>query len=84
MMSIEKSVVMRVSNELGIVDSLVRPDMDLVNDLGADSLDLVEIVMAIEAEFDIEIVDEDFEKCVSVNDIVSLVESIANGVNSHA
>lgn len=54
----------------------IEPDTSLVDDLGADSLDAVEIIMAIEEEFSIEIPDDKFESLETVQDIVDLVESL--------
>lgn len=54
----------------------IEPETSLVDDLGADSLDAVEIIMAIEEEFSIEIPDDKFENLETVQDIVDLVESL--------
>lgn len=54
----------------------IEPDTSLVDDLGADSLDAVEIMMAIEEEFSIEIPDEKFEGIETIQDVVDLVESL--------
>jgi len=52
----------------------VNSESDIVQDLGADSLDVVELIMAIEEEFDIQISDDEAEKIVTVGDIVSAIE----------
>jgi acyl carrier protein len=60
---------------LGIDHGDVTPEASVVDDLGADSLDVVELVMALEEEFNLEIPDEEAEKIKSVNDIFSHMES---------
>ena len=65
-----------ISEHLGHSVDDVQPDTSLVDDLGADSLDAVEVIMAIEEEFSIEIPDEKFETLETVQDIVDLVESL--------
>ena len=64
-----------VVDQLAIDPELVDIDSNLMKDLEADSLDAVEIIMAIEEEFDIEIPDEDAERFRTVRDIVSYVEA---------
>ena len=54
----------------------VKEDSKFIEDLGADSLDVVELVMALEEEFDIEIPDEDAEKIATVNDAIKFIENI--------
>ena len=61
--------------QLDIDESQVTLDSSFVDDLGADSLDVVELIMALEQEFDIEIPDEDAEKIITVNDAVQYVTS---------
>ncbi|AHM56489.1 acyl carrier protein 2 [Peptoclostridium acidaminophilum DSM 3953] len=64
-----------VAEQLGIDDlDTIKKESSLINDLEADSLDAVEIIMAIEDEFGVEIPDEDAEKFKSIGDIVSYVE----------
>ena len=63
-----------IVEQLGVEDSAVAMDTNLMKDLEADSLDAVEIIMAIEDEFDIEIPDEDAEKFQLVGDLVKYVE----------
>lgn len=60
---------------LGVIPEFVRPEKAIVDDLGADSLDTVELVMAVEDEFDTEILDEEAEKIVTVQDMINLIES---------
>ena len=66
-----RSIIME---QLSVEESLVTMDTNLMKDLEADSLDAVEIIMAIEAEFDIEIPDEEAEKFQLVGDLVRYVE----------
>ena len=70
MSDIAKRVKEIVAEQLGVEESLVVPEASFMDDLGADSLDTVELVMALEEEFDIEIPDEDAEKIQSVNDAI--------------
>ena len=63
-----------IVDQLGVEESAVALDTNLMKDLEADSLDAVEIIMAIEDEFDIEIPDEDAEKFQLVGDLVKYVE----------
>lgn len=62
-----------VSDQLGVEDAKVTPEANFQNDLGADSLDTVELVMAFEEEFDLEIPDEDAEKIAKVSDAVDYI-----------
>jgi acyl carrier protein len=66
-----------VVEQLGVDDDEVTEQASFVDDLGADSLDIVELVMALEEEFDLEIPDEDAEKIVSVGDAVSYIKENA-------
>ena len=63
-----------VSEQLGVEEEIVNMESTFVDDLAADSLDIVELVMSIEEEFDIEISDEDAEKIVTVGDVVNYIE----------
>nr|YP_009392081.1 acyl carrier protein [Periphykon beckeri]ARW60429.1 acyl carrier protein [Periphykon beckeri] len=63
-----------VAQQLGVDKQLVTLEANFANDLGADSLDTVELVMAIEEEFDIEIPDEDAEKIATLNQAVTFIE----------
>lgn len=62
-----------IVDQLGVDADQITPDASITDDLGADSLDRVELVMAIEGEFNIEIPDEDAEKIETVQDAVSYV-----------
>lgn len=66
-----------ICDQLSVDESLVLPETHLMKDLEADSLDAVEIIMAIEDEFDIEVPDEDAERFQIVGDIVKYIEENA-------
>ncbi|MCK5323724.1 MAG: acyl carrier protein [Desulfobulbaceae bacterium] len=66
-----------IVDQLSVNADSVVPGASFVDDLGADSLDLVELIMAFEEEFDIEIADEDAEKIATVQDAVNYVNSAA-------
>jgi acyl carrier protein len=70
---IEKRVKQIIMEQLGVSEEEVKPEASFVDDLGADSLDLVELVMALEEEFGQEIPDEDAEKIVTVADAFNYV-----------
>ncbi|MCK4574125.1 MAG: acyl carrier protein [candidate division Zixibacteria bacterium] len=72
-MSVEDRVKEIIVEQLGVEASQVTERAKFVDDLGADSLDTVELVMALEEEFSIEIPDEDAEKIMSVGDAVSYI-----------
>ncbi len=63
-----------IVNQLGVADTAVTLEASFIDDLGADSLDIVELVMALEEEFDMEIPDEDAEKVVTVGDVVDYIK----------
>lgn len=62
-----------VAKQLGVESDEVRPDANILDDLGADSLDVVEMVMSLEEAFDIEVPDEDVEEMRTVSDVESYV-----------
>jgi len=66
-----------VVEQLGVDEEEVTEQASFVDDLGADSLDIVELVMALEEEFDLEIPDEDAEKIVTVGDAVNYIKENA-------
>lgn len=66
-----------VVEQLGVDEEEVSEQASFVDDLGADSLDIVELVMALEEEFDLEIPDEDAEKIVTVGDAVNYIKENA-------
>ncbi|UCE23748.1 MAG: acyl carrier protein [Candidatus Zixiibacteriota bacterium] len=72
-MSVEERVKEIIVEQLGVEATQVTDRAKFVEDLGADSLDTVELVMALEEEFSIEIPDEDAEKIVSVGDAISYI-----------
>ena len=74
MSDIEAKVKDIIINELGVEAEKVTPEASFVEDLGADSLDTVELVMAFEEEFGIEIPDEDAEKLTSVGDAIDYIK----------
>ena len=80
MASIEERVIDLIVEQLGVSQDQVTTEASFVDDLGADSLDTVELVMAFEEEFGIDIPDEDAEKMSTVSDAVKyLSENAANG-----
>ncbi len=70
---VEEKVKEIISKQLGVTSSEITPEASFVEDLGADSLDTVELVMAFEEAFEIEIPDEDAEKIVKVKDAVEYI-----------
>ena len=77
--SIEEKVKDIIVEQLGVNPEQVTPQASFIEDLGADSLDIVELVMAFEEAFDIEIPDEDAEKIRTVKDAVDYIEKHAKG-----
>ena len=67
-----------IVDQLGVAESAITMEASFIDDLGADSLDIVELVMAIEEEFDIEIPNTDAEKVVTVGDVVEYIKENAN------
>ena len=63
-----------IVEQLGVAETAVAPEASFIDDLGADSLDIVELIMALEEEFDTEIPDEDAEKVVTVGDVVDYIK----------
>jgi len=72
--NITEKVTEIIVEQLGVSADQVKPESNLIEDLGADSLDAAELVMAVEEEFGIEVPDEEAEKLRSVGDIISHVE----------
>lgn len=77
-MAIEDKVKEIIVDQLGVEPDQVKPEASFIDDLGADSLDTVELVMAFEEEFDLEIPDEDAEKIKSVGDAITYIKSKAS------
>ena len=63
-----------IIEQLGVTDTAVTMEASFIDDLGADSLDIVELIMALEEEFDTEIPDADAEKIVTVGDVVDYIK----------
>ncbi|BCB95985.1 acyl carrier protein [Dissulfurispira thermophila] len=72
---VEEKVKEIISKQLGVDQSEVTPEASFVEDLGADSLDTVELVMAFEEAFNIEIPDEDAEKIAKVKDAIEYIKN---------
>lgn len=73
--SIAEKVTRIIVDKLGVDESEVTPEASFTNDLGADSLDTVELIMEFEKEFDISIPDESAEKILTVGDAITFLES---------
>jgi acyl carrier protein len=73
MASVEERVIEIISDQLGLDKDEIQLEASFIDDLGADSLDIVEMIMTIEDDFDIEISDEDAEKIVSVQDAITYI-----------
>ena len=73
-MSIENKIRDIIVEQLGVDADRIKPEASFIDDLGADSLDIVELVMAMEEVFDVEIPDEDAEKLKTVNDVISYLK----------
>jgi acyl carrier protein len=74
-MSVEQRVKQIIVEQLGVDEAQVDNNASFVDDLGADSLDIVELVMAFEEAFDIDIPDEDAEKITTVKDAIDYIEN---------
>ncbi len=75
-MAIDQEMIEIIVEQLSVEKDKVVPGASFVDDLGADSLDLVELIMAMEEKFDIEIPDEDAEKIATVKDAVDYVNNL--------
>lgn len=78
-MSIEMRVKQIIVEQLGVDEGEVVANASFIDDLGADSLDVVELIMAFEEEFGIEIPDEDAEKLLTVRDAINYIEMNVGG-----
>ncbi len=74
-MDIQERLVSLIIEKLGVDASEVTPEARFIDDLGADSLDIVELIMDLEDEFDLEIPDEEAEKLSTVGDAIKYIES---------
>jgi acyl carrier protein len=72
---VEARVKEIVCEQLGVSEDEVTPEASFIEDLGADSLDIVELVMGLEEEYEMEISDEDAEKIKTVKDVIDYIES---------
>jgi acyl carrier protein len=80
MPSVEERVKQIIVDQLGVEQAEVTPGASFVDDLGADSLDRVELIMAMEEAFDLEIPDEQAEKITTVQDAVTYIQTNARSV----
>jgi acyl carrier protein len=77
-MSVEEKVKEIIIDQLGVDEKQVNQEASFIDDLGADSLDTVELVMALEEEFDVEIPDEDAEKIGTVQNAIDYIKDHTN------
>ena len=77
-MSVEEKVKEIIIDQLGVDEKQVNPEASFIDDLGADSLDTVELVMALEEEFDVEIPDEDAEKIGTIQNAIDYIKDHTN------
>ena len=77
-MSVEEKVKEIIVDQLGVDEKQLNPEASFIDDLGADSLDTVELVMALEEEFDVEIPDEDAEKIGTVQNAIDYIKDHTN------
>lgn len=77
-MSAEEKIKSIIAEQLGVKVEEIKPESSFIEDLGADSLDTVELVMALEEEFGLEIPDEDAEKMTTVGDAIKYIEDKAS------
>ena len=71
----QDKVIKIIEEQLGVESDRIKPEASFIDDLGADSLDIVELVMAMEEEFEIEIPDEDAENLKTVQDVMNYLQS---------
>ena len=76
-MAVESKIKTIIAEQLGVKPEEVTPNASFVDDLGADSLDTVELIMALEEEFNVEIPDEDAEKMKTVGDAIKYIKEKA-------
>ena len=75
MSEITNKVIAIIVNKLGVDEKEVTPEASFTNDLGADSLDTVELIMELEKEFDVQIPDDQAEKIATVGDAIAYIEN---------
>ncbi|WP_224370784.1 acyl carrier protein [Hyalangium versicolor] len=73
--TIENKVKSIIADQLGVGEDEIKPESSFIEDLGADSLDIVELVMAMEEEFEVEIPDEEAENIKTVGDAINYINS---------
>ena len=73
--AILEKVIEVIVEQLGVEDENIKLDTSFIDDLGADSLDIVELIMALEEEFDMQIPDSEAEKISTVNDVVEYIKN---------
>jgi acyl carrier protein len=73
-MALDDKIKKIIEEQLGVEGDRIKVEASFIDDLGADSLDIVELVMAMEEEYDIEIPDEDAEKLKTVGDVVTYLD----------
>lgn len=79
-MSVEEKVKKIIIEQLGVSSEEIKPEASFIEDLGADSLDLTELIMAMEEAFDLEIADEDAQKILTVKDAINYINSVQENV----
>lgn len=79
-MSVEEKVKKIIIEQLGVSAEEIKPEASFIEDLGADSLDLTELIMAMEEAFDLEIADEDAQKILTVKDAINYIKNIQDEV----
>lgn len=79
-MSVEEKVKKIIIEQLGVSAEEIKPEASFIEDLGADSLDLTELIMAMEETFDLEIADEDAQKILTVKDAIDYINSVQDNV----
>ena len=73
--NIEATVKSIIADQLGVGEDEIKPESSFIEDLGADSLDIVELVMAMEEEFEVEIPDEEAENIKTVGDAINYINT---------
>lgn len=79
-MSVEEKVKKIIIEQLGVSAEEIKPEASFIEDLGADSLDLTELIMAMEEAFDLEIADEDAQKILTVKDAIDYINSVQDNI----